>query len=234
MSNYVELPLTGLQDPLSEMEAMVQMQCRKFATTVLRPIGIELDKMDAEAAVASDSPYWTALEKSSELGLSVIALAELPSVDATRILVLASEELACGDAGLAGAILVCHMPVMYSLIAGNTAMAEYCEGKRGCWAITEADHGSDQLDASGAIAAVNGSYGRPNCIARIEGDKVIINGQKSAWVSGAMTAEVCALYCCAEVDGKVQPGIAVIVPLDAKGVSRGKPCLLYTSPSPRD
>jgi alkylation response protein AidB-like acyl-CoA dehydrogenase len=223
MSNYFELPLTGLQDPLSEMEAMVQMQCRKFAKTVLRPIGIELDKMNPEAAIAPDSPLWGALEKASELGLRVTALAELPPVEATRILALASEELSWGDAGIAGAILVGHMPVLYSMIAGNTAMAEYCEGKRGCWAITEPDHGSDQLDASGAVSAVNGNYGRPNCIARIEGDKVVINGQKSAWVSGAMTAEVCALYCHAEVDGKTLPGIAVIVPLDAKGVSRGKP-----------
>jgi alkylation response protein AidB-like acyl-CoA dehydrogenase len=79
------------------------------------------------------------------------------------------------------------------------------------------------LDAEGQFRSADAKYGRPNCIARIDGDKIIINGQKSAWVSGAMTAEVCALYCHAETDGELGPGIAVIVPLDAPGVSRGKP-----------
>jgi alkylation response protein AidB-like acyl-CoA dehydrogenase len=103
-------------------------------------------------------------------------------------------------------------------------MAQYSEGKLGCWAITEPDHGSDMLDATGRIAAPDGTYGRPNCTARIAGDKVIVNGQKSAWVSGAMTAQVCALFCHhLDDDGRVRPGIAVVVPLDLPGVSRGKP-----------
>ena len=103
------------------------------------------------------------------------------------------------------------------------AMAEYCDGKRGCWAITEPDHGSDILDPTGMTSDPRGEYGKPNCVASIEGDEVVINGQKSAWVSGAMTAEVCALFCQVKVQGKAQPGVAVIVPLDAPGISRGKP-----------
>jgi len=79
------------------------------------------------------------------------------------------------------------------------------------------------LDADGALQAADGHYGRPNCVARIEGDKVIINGQKSAWVSGALSAELCALYCHVEQDGEIKPGITILVPLDLPGVSRGKP-----------
>lgn len=223
MSSYIELPLSGLEAPLSEMEQAIQETTHRFAEEVLRPAGTELDKLSPEEMVAPGSRLWEVLERAEDLGLSLTAMAELEPLERVRLLAVASEELAWGDAGLAGAILVNHFPVMYSMLAGNRAMAEYCEGKRGCWAITEPDHGSDMLDANGSLQPSDGKYGRPNCVARIEGDKVVINGQKSAWVSGAMTAEVCALFCHAEVDGTIRPGIAVIVPLDLPGVSRGKP-----------
>ncbi|GAB3101465.1 acyl-CoA dehydrogenase family protein [Aestuariicella hydrocarbonica] len=223
MNKYIELPLSGLEPPLNEMEQAIQQTTHRFAAEVLRPAGIALDRLSAEEMVAADSPLWDVLEQAQDLGLSLTAMAELEPLERVRLLTIASEELSWGDAGLGGAILVNHFPVMYSMLAGNTAMVEFCEGKRGCWAITEPDHGSDMLDANSALQEKNSRYGRPNCVARIEGDKVIINGQKSAWVSGAMTAEVCALFCHAEVDGATQPGIAVIVPLDLPGVSRGKP-----------
>lgn len=223
MTTHIELPYTGLEATMSEVETTVQDSCHKLAETVFRPVGVELDAMDAEAAVAPDSPLWGALEKAAELGLSPMALTEMDPEEGVRVMAFAAEELAWGDGGLAGMALVSHMPVLYSMLAGNMEMAEYCEGKLGCWGITEPDHGSDMLDPGGDAMATDGSYGRPNCIARIDGDKIIINGQKSAWVSGAMTAQVCALYCHAEIDGEIRPGIACIVPLDAEGVSRGKP-----------
>ena len=173
---------------------------------------------------APDSPLWAALAKAGDLGLSILDMLELPPVERVRLLAIATEELAWGDGGIAGAILVNNFPVMYSLLAGNMEMAHYCNGKLGCWGITEPDHGSDMLDATGVLAAPGGSYGKPNCTARIVGDKVIVNGQKAAWVSGAMTAQVCALFChYQDEQGNVRPGVAVIVPLDLPGVSRGKP-----------
>lgn len=223
MSDYMELPLNGLESPLSEEEKAIQENSHRFAEQVMRPIGIELDKLSPEAVVASDSKLWEVLEKAKDLGLSLTAMAELDPVQRVRLLTLASEELSWGDAGLSGAILVNHFPVMYSMMAGNMAMAEYCEGKRGCWAITEPDHGTDMLDSNDVLQYPQEEYGRPNCVARIDGDKVIIKGQKSAWVSGAMTAEVCSLFCHAEVEDGTAAGIAVIVPLDAPGVSRGQP-----------
>ncbi len=228
MSDYVPLPLSGLEAPLSEMETAIQDNVHRYAVDVMRPLAPVLDRMSAEELIAPQSPIWGALAKADELGLSVRALAELPPLERVKLFAIASEELAWGDGGLAGAILVNHFPVIYSLLAGNLAMAEYCEGKLGCWGITEPDHGSDMLDATAALAAPGGNhgsnYGRPNCSARIVGDKVIINGQKSAWVSGAPMAQVCALFChYADENGSTRPGVAVIVPLDAKGVSKGKP-----------
>ncbi len=220
--DYQQLPLSGLEAPLNEMEQMIQDNVHHFAKTVLRPAGALLDQMTPEQVIAPDSILWDVLKKSELLGLSITAMAELPPLERVKLFAIASEELAWGDAGLAGAILVNHFPVIYSLLAGNLEMAHFCEGKMGCWGITEPEHGSDMIDGNAAVAAANGAYGRPSCVARIVGDKIIVNGQKSAWVSGAMTAEVCALYCHVEEDGKTRPGIALIVPLDLPGVSRGK------------
>jgi alkylation response protein AidB-like acyl-CoA dehydrogenase len=223
MADYIELPMSGLEGPLTEMERTVQDTAHQFAKDVLRPAGLEMDAMGAEEAIAEGSILWDVLAQSKELGLTASTMAELAPSDAARLSMIAGEELAWGDVGLAAMILVDWFPPVFSTLAGREDLVPYCEQFRGCWGITEPDHGSDMLDPQGHVAADDGDYGRPNCVARIEGDQVVIDGQKSAWVSGSMTAELCVLYCHADVDGTVGPGICVLVPLDAKGVSRGKP-----------
>ncbi len=223
MSDFIKLPLSGLEEPLSEMEQVVQDIAHRFAADELRPVSAPIDEMTAEEVVASGSPLWGVLEKAAGLGLSVRAMVDLEPLERERLLLIASEELAWGDSGLSGMVLVSQMPGVYSLLAGNMEMVDYCDGKLGCWGITEPDHGSDMLDAHENIAAGDGNYGRPNCVARMEGDKIIVNGQKSAWVSGATVAQVCALYCHIEENGVTRPGVSLIVPLDLPGVSKGKP-----------
>jgi len=223
MTSNITLPISGLEAPLSEMEQMIQDNMHHFAKEVLRPIGQQIDKMTPEEAIAADSPLWEVLKQASDFGLNIKTLLELEPNERSRLMLIASEEMAWGDGGLAGMILVNQMPGLYSALAGNMEMVDYCDGKLGCWGITEPDHGTDMLDAGAQIAAVNGNYGRPNCIARIEKDHIIINGQKSAWVSGAITAQVCALYCHVEQEGETKPGAVMIVPLDIEGVSKGKP-----------
>jgi len=223
MTSYIDLPLSGLEAPLSEMEELIQDTCHRFAAEVMRPAGPVLDEMSPEETLAPDSPLWQVLGQAQELGLSVAAMLDMDEQERSRLLLIAAEELAWGEPGLAGMILVSQMPALYSALAGNMEMVEYCDGKMGCWGITEPDHGSDTLDADGSLQAENGSYGRPNCVARIEGDKIFVDGQKSAWVSGGITAQVCALYCHLEENGETRPGIVAIVPLDLPGVTRGKP-----------
>ena len=223
MNTYIELPLSGLEPALSEMEELVQDNCHRFAEEVLRPAGTVMDEMTPEQTVAPDSPLWQVLEQSQELGLSVAAMLDMEPVERTRVMLIAAEELAWGDPGLAGMILVSQMPALYAALAGNMEMVEFCDGKLGCWGITEPDHGSDTLDADGSLQATDGQYGRPNCVARIEKDRIVINGQKSAWVSGGVTAQLCALYCHLEDENGTRPGVVAIVPLDLPGVSRGKP-----------
>lgn len=220
---YIDLPLSGLEEPLSEMERAVQETAHRYAERVLRPAGPVVDRLSARAALAPDSPLWSVLAQAAELGLDMETLLQLPALERSRLMLIATEELAWGDAGLAGAILINNLPAMFCAIASRPDMVTLCQGKLGCWGITEPDHGSDMLDGDGALQAAMGSYGRPNCVARIDGDTVVINGQKSAWVSGAMTAQVCALYTHVEIDGRTRPGIVVVVPLDLPGVSRGQP-----------
>jgi alkylation response protein AidB-like acyl-CoA dehydrogenase len=223
MTKFIDLPFSGLEAPLSEMEQLVQDTCHRFAEEILRPAGAAMDAMTPEEAVAADSPLWQVLEQAQGLGLSVKDMLDMDPRERERLLLIAAEELAWGDGGLAGMILVNQMPALYSALAGNMEMVEYCDGKLGCWGITEPDHGSDTLDHNGALQATGGRYGRANCHARIAGDTIVINGQKSAWVSGAITAQVCALYCHVEENGETRPGVVVIVPLDLPGVTRGKP-----------
>jgi alkylation response protein AidB-like acyl-CoA dehydrogenase len=223
MVDYIELPLSGLEGPLTEMEQTVQTMAHRFAEDILRPAGKEIDAMDAQEAIAEESVLWDVLEQSKELGLTVSAMADLEPAAAARLSLIAGEELAWGDVGLASTILIDHFPPVFSTLAGREDLVSYCEQFRGCWGVTEPDHGTDMLDPQGDMVAVDGEHGTPNCVARIEGDRVIINGQKSAWVSGAMTAELCVLYCYAEMNGGTQPGITVLVPLDLPGVSRGRP-----------
>ena len=221
--DYMPLPLSGFEPPLSDTERMIQDSVHHFAATVIRPVSTALDRLSPEEVIAPQSPLWQVLQKAQGLGLSITAMAELPPLERVKLLAIASEELGWGDGGVAGAILVNHFPVIYSMLAGNLAMVQYCEGKLGCWGITESEHGSDMLDGDGVLAAAGSSYGKPSCTARIAGDRIVINGKKSAWVSGAMTAQVCALYCHLDEGGKTRPGLSCIVPLDLPGVSRGKP-----------
>lgn len=223
MTTNNNLPLSGLESPLSEMESLIQKNMHDFAREVLRPVGQQLDAMSPEDAISENSPLWGVLAQAADFGLNIKTLLELEPNERSRLMLIAAEEMAWGDGGLAGMILVSQMPGLYAALAGNMEMVDYCDGKMGCWGITEPDHGTDMLDAQGKLAHPEGSYGRPNCIARIEQDQIVINGQKSAWVSGGVTAQVCALYCHVEVNGQIQPGAVVIVPLDSEGVSKGKP-----------
>jgi acyl-CoA dehydrogenase len=216
----------GAEPELSETARMVQESVHRYAEEVMRPIGIKLDRMTPEEAIAPESPYWEARNKFVELGFGIDTLLSLEPAERAKTMCIMFEELGWGDSGLAISFGAGMLASLMSTVLGN----EFCrrlapDSKLGCWAITEPDHGSDMLDANRMIFNAQGNYGRPNCIATLRGDEVIINGQKAAWVSNGVIAEVCILYCVADTGSgpDTRRGCVVIVPLDAKGVSRGKP-----------
>ena len=216
----------GAEPELSETSRMVQESVHRYAEEVMRPIGVKLDRMTPEEAIAPESPYWEARKKFLELGFGVETLFSFEPAERAKLMCILFEELGWGDSGLAISMGAGMLPSLMATAFANDFCREIApDAKLGCWAITEPDHGSDMLDANRMIFSAEGKYGRPNCVATLRGDEVIINGQKAAWVSNGVIADVCILYCAADSGSgpDTRRGCVVMVPMDAKGVSRGKP-----------
>ena len=222
------MPIQEIDVGLSEEEKAVRDMTHKFAEEVMRPAGVELDRLeDPSDVIASDSVLWTVFDRYRELGIGVLESgdAEADPISAARIRYLVNEELGWGDAGLAISLAVVGFPSMFAGMTGKPELVERFASPKskeiGCWAITEPDHGSDTLafSQSGAPA---GSI-RPNCIATLEGDEYVIRGQKAAWVSNGTIATVAALFCTIDPSQGFKGGGIALVPLDLPGVSRGKP-----------
>ena len=134
-----------------------------------------------------------------------------------------------GDGGLATSLAAAQFPLVLAASAGNQELVELCTGKIGCWLITQPDRGSDVqvLYAEDWPTGVPGNKG--NVTAKVTDGEIVLNGQCSAWVSNGAVAQVALGYIGADYgegfygeDGRPH-GVAVIVPLDLPGVSRGKP-----------
>lgn len=221
----VKLGMTGAEPALSETEIAYQDVAHSFAEKVMRPTGEMLDRLTPEQVMAKDSPYWAFRERYLQLDINPVTLGALPMPELAKVLPIIMEEFGWGDGGLSVTIGACQLPPLLALIFGKQYLLErYPVQKIGCWAITEPDHGSDSLDPSKQIFHPEGKYGRPNCVATLRGNKVILNGQKSAWVSNGPIAEVCVLYAAADRGNGADPehGVVMIVPMDAKGIRRGK------------
>ena len=221
---------SGFETPLAEEEAAIQASVHRFAKDVLRPLGRELDRMSAEEVIAPGSPYYSVFGEYAKLGLAPSLLASLPPEMAVRIESLIGEELGWGDAGLAVSLGAAGIPQMMAEAVGKSELVELCQDRIGCWMATQPDRGSDNQ-----IYDVRREWpeGQPanlgNLLAKVAGDEIVINGQCSAWVSNGAVAQVALGYMCADygdgyVDADGRPNcLGVIIPLDTKGVSKGKP-----------
>lgn len=220
----VALGPTGLEEALSETERAVQETARRFAREVLRPAGERLDRMAAEATIQPESPLWGVLAGAAGLGFSVGTLMAMSPEERGRLIPILYEELGWGDGALTIALGAASIPwIVLHAMGRHDLIERYPEGTRiGCWGITEPDHGSDTLDFGREVAHPGVDYGRPNCIARIDGEQIVVNGQKAAWVSNGPIANLCILYCAFD-DGSGRPQDCVLlVPLDRPGVTKGK------------
>ena len=217
---------------LTEDDIALKNAAHKFAEEVMRPVAKQLDTMSAEDVVAAGSPLWPFLKKAYELGYHKTLLPEYYGGLglSPRQVHIVFEELGWGSFGLSVLLGVICFPFYCAVLAGNEELIEkyvkpFCActdaSIRGCWAITEPDHGSDYI-ASGEDYFTTPKM-RGNVQARLEGDEYVINGQKSAWVSGGTIATHALLFL--QLDPKHGfggNGICVL-PLDLNGVTRGKP-----------
>jgi alkylation response protein AidB-like acyl-CoA dehydrogenase len=223
------MSLVDIEVSLTDHERAVRDTARRFALEVLRPAGRALDRMaDPHEVIAAGSPLWGVFDRYHAIGLdlldSVTPDGDSSLVDAARVRFLVAEELGWGDPGLAISLGVAGFHRFFAHLTGRDALVErFCGGRReiGCWAITEPDHGSDQLVVADGMG--EGLRMRGNCIARRDGDGWVIDGQKAAWVSNGTIATVATLFCTVDPSQGLRGGGVALVPLDLPGVSHGAP-----------
>jgi alkylation response protein AidB-like acyl-CoA dehydrogenase len=199
----------------------------RFARDVMRPAGIELDRLaDPADVIAPGSPLWDVFDAYRSLGVN--QLTELDGFDQAELALLnalVSEELGWGDGGLAVSLSVSGFIRAFAPLTGDTELIERYTGADStaisCWAVTEPNHGSDTLGFT--EASFRDPVVKADCIARRDGDDYVINGTKAAWVSNGTIADVAALFTTIDGDQGFAKGGVCIVPLDGPGVSRGRP-----------
>ena len=217
---------------LNEEDIALRDATRQFAEQEMRPTAAALDKLSAEEAVADDSPLWPFLKKAYSLGYHKLLIPEcygglgLSPLQVSLVL----EELGWGSLGLGVQLAVASFPFYLACSTGREELIEkfvipYCnctDGSiRGCWGITEPEHGSDVLAAGEDYFSSPTMKGGVR--GRIEGDELVINGQKSAWVSGGTIATHTLLHLQIDPEKGFAGSGVCIVPLDLPGVSKGKP-----------
>jgi alkylation response protein AidB-like acyl-CoA dehydrogenase len=223
---FVEYDLT-----LSDEQREIRDTARKFASEVLRPVGVALDRMSPEVVTAPGSPFFGVLRHAHELGFDRMSgdpeQGGLGASPLTQHIVL--EELSYGNAGLAGSILLSAFPPEAAMASFNPELVEefatpHYAGtgpqRIGAWAITEPDHGSDTL---GVVRPELRAKGRGQLIARRDGDSWVLSGQKSSWVSNGPVATHAVLFLQLEPENGQERGGVCLLPLDLPGISRGKP-----------
>ncbi len=213
-----------------EQNAMVEA-AKKFANEVMRPAGVELDRMDSESIVEKTSLLWSVYRRYHELGFhkSIIPKAlgglEIDSLTWTLII----EQLGYGDAGLCESLACSLVPFLMGAVFGGPRAQDlvkaYCDdaegGMVGCFAFTEPDHGSDW------VLAAQKEFDNPACAPSVravrKGNEFVINGQKSDFISNGPIATHTVLFLCVDQQKGMQGTGIALIPLDLPGISRGKP-----------
>ena len=219
---------------LTDEEKALRDVMRKFGSEVVRPAGIELDKMEDPAdTIAEGSVLWDVFRKYRELGFHRRGFAkELGGISEDMGplgSVLIGEELGYADAGLAISLGVSSMGFNFLPLFPDPEFQELIKEfledldctMIGCWAITEPDHGSDWILA--ADRTFMDPKTAPSMRAVLDGDEYVLNGQKSAWVSDGTIATHASLHVSLDPSRGMQGTGLAFVPLDLPGISKGKP-----------
>lgn len=213
-------------------EKEMQEAARRFATDVLRPYSIELDRLSTpEEVIAKDSLLWEAFRQYRKLGFHRISFPEeMGGVTTTPMTsALMGEIMGWGSSDLYSSLSVAVFPFFVAMMSPDPEIQKlgqaYVDDEDakliGCWAITEPDHGSDWILA-GSRDGRNPDVG-PNVKAVKDGDEYVLNGQKAAWVSNGTIATHAALFVGLDPKEGMRGGGICIVPLDLPGVTKGKP-----------
>jgi len=215
-----------IEADLTPEEIEIRNLVHRFAEEVMRPAGIALDALaDPQDVIAENSILWDVFEKHRALGLDAVAdpASDFTPAQQARLSSIIAEEFGWGDSGLAISFGVTNFPKTLATLSGKPHLIEQFgrPDMVGCWAITEPGHGSDQIvyTADPKIETL----GKPNCIARKDGDSWVVSGQKAAWVSNGSIADAAALFCAVDEGDGISGVGGLLVDLHSQGVSRGKP-----------
>jgi alkylation response protein AidB-like acyl-CoA dehydrogenase len=205
-------------------------EVEKFSMEVMRPAGIELDRLaDPEDVIRKDSGLWNVFKRFREMDLHLLQIPKslggmadhLDPMAAIRI----TEQLGYADAGLTISMGVASLPfnaaARFPVPEMQKLARDFCEDKEGrligCWAITEPDHGTDW-----SLGGNKPKCG-PSVTAVLKGDEYIVNGEKSAWVSNGTIATHAVLHVGLFPERGMEGQGLAIIPLDLPGISKGKP-----------
>ncbi|MFB6083839.1 MAG: acyl-CoA dehydrogenase family protein [Halorientalis sp.] len=220
---------------------MLREEVHEFAENEVRPAALEIDRMGRDEYLdigAAGSPFHEVMSQMKELGYHSAVIPEEfggGGLSGREFHVL-MEELAWGSSGFAIALGVDFLPAILAAVSFDDDVQSkfldpYIEDRsgaiRGCWGVTEPSHGSELVSTEsyredGIDAQYRENISPPEVRMERDGDEWVINGAKASWVSAAPMATHCALH--VDMDpANADPGYAVLVPLDADGVTRGQP-----------
>jgi len=225
--SYTELNLE-----LTDEQTALKEAVHKFSVEVLRPASLQLDRMTPEEVIAPDSIYWDCMRRMYQLGYHTVHTPD--EYGGLGLDPLSQhifwEELSYGSVGFAVSIGVSLFgPFIASMMPDDIVIDKIikpfveCQDVSilGCWAITEPDHGSDNLMPN------NPFFNDPKVTQQVRavkrGDRWILNGQKSAWVSNGPIATSALLFVNIDPSLGLAGGGICVVDLTQPGVSRGKP-----------
>ncbi|HYM16614.1 MAG TPA: acyl-CoA dehydrogenase family protein [Dehalococcoidia bacterium] len=213
---------------LSEEVERIRDMTRDFARHEMRRAGIEIDEIADPTAAYTSETLRRVLAHAYELGFHKLNLPkDVGGLGAPEMAgIVVQEEMAVGDAGLASHFLVAPM------IAGIAAAApdkhpfyrDYLDAfvadtkgvHSGAWAVTEPNHGSDLFQ-----------FGQPEihmeASAVLVGDRYVVNGQKSAFVSNGWLADALLLMVNNDASRGMEGTITFAIPGNLPGITRGKP-----------
>ena len=207
---------------------------RAFGMEVVRPAGIELDRLqDPADVIAKESVLWRVFRAFREEGFHRCMLPKAFGGIAEKLPPMAwhlmSEQLGYADAGLAISLAAQSMPFALCVLSPDREVRNWARAYAhdldaemiGCWAITEPDHGSDWV--LGSTEAGADARWAPSLRAAKVGDEYVLNGQKSAWVSNGTIATHAVLHVGLDASRGMHGAGLAFCPLDLPGISKGKP-----------
>ncbi|MGH8478166.1 MAG: acyl-CoA dehydrogenase family protein [Gammaproteobacteria bacterium] len=219
---------------VSKKTRAMQQSAREFGMEVVRPAGIELDKIqDPADAIAEHSCLWDVFRTYRELGFHKLLLppafgGKMGKVPAqARRLIF--EQLGYADAGLAISMDLSSMPFLLGTLSASKEVRDwarqYCQDSEanmiGCWAITEPDHGTDWIMATTKAGADPKVV--PSLTAVKKGSEYVLNGRKSASITNGTIATHGVVHVGLDLSKGMHGSGLAICPLDLPGVSKGKP-----------